>query len=74
MLLANVAESVLYIFEERYPSDKRPRLAIEGIRDWHAGKITSEELARLRADVYAADDARKEQCKTNEKLMREFLK
>ena len=62
---ADVAESVLHIFEERYPDDKRPREAINGIRKWHRGEITFESWAvdtayaeaAYVADAYAADDA-----------------
>jgi len=50
---ADVAESVLHIFEEKHPGDKRPRKLIEGIRLFHAGKITSNELEILRMDAGA---------------------
>ncbi len=42
---ADVAESVLPLFEEKYPNDDRPRKAIAAIRDYHAGRITREELS-----------------------------
>ena len=41
---ADVAESVLSIFEAKYPKDARPRNAIKTIRDYKAGKITREAL------------------------------
>jgi len=48
---ADVAESVLHLFEEEFPNDKRPRKAIEGIRLYHAGKITKYELNKLRKNA-----------------------
>ena len=59
---ADVAESVLSIFEAKYPKDARPRNAIKTIRDYKAGKITKEELGPDAAcDAYDAaaayDDA-----------------
>ena len=44
LLLANVAESVLHIFEEKNPGDKRPRQTIESIRKFENGEITYIEL------------------------------
>lgn len=38
LFLADIAESVLPIFEDKYPNDNRPRLTIQAIRDYHAGK------------------------------------
>jgi hypothetical protein len=52
---ADVAESVLHIFEKKYPKDLRPRNCIQGIRDFKAGKITKEELKSLRDDYVVAD-------------------
>ena len=54
LFLADVAESVLYIFEKKFPSDNRPRNCIQGIRDFHAGNITEEELKGLRVAAYEA--------------------
>ena len=51
---ADVAENVLHMFEEEFPDDKRPRNLIEGIRLYHAGKITKDELYILSADAEAA--------------------
>ena len=45
---ADVAESVLHIFEKKHPGDKRPRKCIEGIRLWHAGEISDDELDELK--------------------------
>ena len=54
---ADVAESVLYIFEEKYTDDKRPRKAIEGIRKCHNGEITDSELKSLSDAAHAAAHA-----------------
>ena len=54
LILADVAESVLHIFEEKYPKDKRPREAIDAIRLWADEKITNQELACSAAAAYAA--------------------
>ena len=51
---ADCAERALFIFEKRSSSDPRPRLAIEGIREFaHGGKRT----ARLRTLAIAANAA-----------------
>ena len=52
-ILADVAESVLYIFEEKYPEDKRPRLAIEACRKFAKGEISEQELKAAAAAAYA---------------------
>ena len=57
LILADVAESVLHIYENKYPTDERPRLAIQGIRDYKAGLISIKELIKLAAAAYAAADA-----------------
>ena len=60
---ADVAESVLSIFEAKHPKDARPRNAIKTIRDYKAGKITKKELgpdayvAAYDAAAYAVYDA-----------------
>ena len=57
------AELVLPIFEEKYPTDKRPREAVEAARLYAKGEITLEDLRTKRhaaayADAaYAADAA-----------------
>jgi len=53
LFLADVAESVLHIFEREYPEDDRPRKCVEGVRLFHAGKITKYELKQLRTNVHA---------------------
>ena len=54
LFLADVAESVLYLFEDKFPDDKRPKIAIEGIRLYHAGKITEGDLRILRWGVQSS--------------------
>ena len=48
------AEHVLHLFEDKYPTDKRPREAIEAKRKWINGEITDEELATARDAAWAA--------------------
>ena len=62
LIAADVAESVLHIFEDKYPDDERPRKAIESIREWHSGKISIQELIDYshcahNAHIDADDDA-----------------
>jgi len=52
LFLADVAESVLHIFEEEDPYNNRPRKCIEGIRLYHSGRITEDELDELRICIY----------------------
>lgn len=54
LLLANVVESALYIFETKYPKDDRPRKAIEAIRKWYKGEITDYDLVKAANDAYSA--------------------
>jgi hypothetical protein len=54
LFACDCAESVLHIFEEKYPEDKRPSKAIETSRNYAIGKATREELD---AASYAARDA-----------------
>jgi hypothetical protein len=54
LILADIAESVLHIFEEKYPEDKRPREAIDAIRLWSDKKITNQKLACSAAAAAAA--------------------
>jgi len=54
LFLADVAQSVLHIFEKACPGDMRVRNLIAGIRRWHAGDISDEQLADYAAAVYAA--------------------
>jgi hypothetical protein len=56
-ILADIAESVLYIYENKYPKDMRVRDYIQSIRDFVEGKITEEELSVLKNATYAAYNA-----------------
>ena len=55
LISADVAESILHIYEEQYPNDMRVRNCIQGVRDYCDGKITQERLNVLKQD--AADAA-----------------
>ena len=56
--MADIAESVLHIFEKERPDDMRPRLAIQAKRDYADGKISREEWdAACAAAGDAARDA-----------------
>lgn len=58
LLLADVAERVLPIYEARYPDCKKPRQAIEASRAFARGEISKKELfAALAAALDAARDA-----------------
>jgi hypothetical protein len=55
------AKRSLHYFEEKYPNDKRPALAIQAAEDFLDGKITAADAAdaarvaaRVAADAYAA--------------------
>ena len=48
------AETVLDIFEKKYPNDKRPRVAIETARRWCSGVASIEEVRDASASAYAA--------------------
>ena len=56
LFLADVAESVLPVFEADYPEDDRPRRVIQAVRDYHGGKIDAEELRAAAKDAYAAGE------------------
>jgi hypothetical protein len=58
LLAADFAEHVLHFYEEKYPKDKRPRLAIEATRLFAKGKITAAVGAAAWAAAWdAARDA-----------------
>jgi hypothetical protein len=42
------AESVLHLYEEKYPDDKRLRKAIDAARAYIRGEISDDELAAAR--------------------------
>ncbi len=51
---ADCAESVLHIYEKRYPNDDRPRKAIQAARDYANGVIGKDELAAAGDAAWAA--------------------
>ena len=51
------AEHVLFIFEQNYPDDARPREAINAARAWAGGEIS---MMQAREFAYAAHDAARE--------------
>ena len=57
LFACDVAQSVLHIFEEKYPDDLRPRQAIEVARRFANGDATQEELYAARSAAWAAWDA-----------------
>ena len=57
LLLVDVAERVLPIYEARYPDCKKPRQAIEAARAFARGEISKEELAAAEASALAAAEA-----------------
>jgi hypothetical protein len=54
---ADIAESVLHIFEAKYPNDKRPRLAIEAARRGNAVAAADAAAYAAANAAYAAADA-----------------
>src|SRR3990167_6711038 len=54
LLAADCAEMAMPIFEKRYPAEKRVRDCIKGVRDYVSGKITLDELKKLRSAAYDA--------------------
>jgi hypothetical protein len=54
LFAADCAESVLHIYEKRYPNDDRPRKAIQAARDYANGVIGKDELAAARAAAWDA--------------------
>ena len=51
---ADVAESVIHIYEAKYSNDNRVRKCIKAIRDFHNNKISKQELGRAAAAADAA--------------------
>lgn len=51
---ADCAEHVLHLFNDKYPDDKRPQIAIEKARAWARNEIT---MKQAREAAYAAHDA-----------------
>ncbi len=54
LFLADIAESVLSVFEAEYPENKQPRQAIKAIRDWYNGDITKKQLKVCAYWAYTA--------------------
>ena len=53
-LAIEFAAYALPIFEARYPSDKRPRAAIQAVRSFLDGAIEPDEFIKARSASYAA--------------------
>ena len=51
------AESVLHIYETKYPDNKAPREAIQATRDYRDGSITLDELKSKRSAASASASA-----------------
>jgi hypothetical protein len=53
---ADAAERVLKYFEEERPNDKRPRKAVDAIREWAEDKrvLGMREVRKLSLDAHAA--------------------
>ena len=54
---ADCAEHVIHLFNDNYPNDKRPQLAVEKARAWARNEIT---MTQAREAAYAAHDAAKD--------------
>jgi len=57
LFCADVAESVLHIFTNKYPDDNRAGKCINAIREFVKGNINESELRAAAAAAYAACDA-----------------
>ena len=57
LFAADVAESVLPIFQERYPDDDRPRKTIAAIRAYKKGEINLISLNNASSKAFAAAGA-----------------
>ena len=57
LFTCDCAERVLFLYEEKYPQDKRPRVAIETARRYADGQATARELAIAEAIAWAAAGA-----------------
>jgi len=54
LILADIAESVLWIWERDHLEDKRPRECVEGVRKWKKRELTMRQLQELRSATNAA--------------------
>ena len=57
LIAADIAESVLHLYEEKYPNDARPRLAIQASRDFAYGRISSAAGDAAGDAAWAAAEA-----------------
>jgi hypothetical protein len=57
LLLANIAERVLHIYEAKHPNCKKPRQAIEASRAFARGEISKDELDAALDAAWAAAGA-----------------
>ncbi len=57
LFAADVAESVLHLYEEKYPGEDGPRKATQAARDFAEGRITIEDLCTAYAAAAAAAGA-----------------
>ena len=76
LFAADCAESVLHIYENRYPNDDRPRKAIQAARDYANGVIGKDELDAAwaaGAAAWAAWAARDAKWKEIELLLTKYL-
>ncbi len=51
---ADCARRVLPCFENQFPEDNRPRMAIEAVNDWLCGKIKIPEVRKIALAAHAA--------------------
>jgi len=80
LFACDCAESVLHIFEKKYPNDNRPRKSIEVSRLFAEGKATREDLKAAwdagdadRAAAWAADRAADWDARADEKQKQKEL-
>lgn len=71
LVAADFAERVLHLFESKYPTDDRPRKAIEAARN---GDAAAAARAAARAAAYAANAAADAARKNEEKAQIEIMK
>jgi len=70
---ADVAESVLHIFEKQCPDDDRPRKAIQAARDWRSKGLSLDKVDAAGAPAGdAAGDAARDA--KNEEIKQLFIK
>lgn len=62
LIACDIAESVLHIFENEFPSDNRPRLAIQAGRDYANGLISVEELDAASSASYVSSASHTASC------------